>query len=706
LHTAFTLLVLFRLQGGLSGGTYGTVPLPTILPTNDTTRELKERASPHVTSVEVYDREYRWLCLPSGPLLLDVPINTVISVACSRLPFGHSSRDPSPERATDSSSMDQRPLMVPRWKLPPPPQPWTEDAHGLPPPSPAPFAGEAEHATPSTRQGRKRPRDAKDTQNHCRWFDFGQGLCKYSPCRMWHVDERCYDHHERVTVPEGDARFVTAAVLTKLRECHRDGRTPRCGGVTKEESSPPDNSRDVSAADAPAPMTDTQLQQWLNAARTEEMDASSPFLRDIISLRLDGGTTCKRFPFETAALPTAAEGTSARLEVHQVTDVTWCAMLYGSGKTVMKHLESCLLLGWQLRYALKPLLAQRGVRMENVLFVTETALEEAAFRACSFVWSMQFKSLPVVHASRLEQTSGHLIGENCDPAHVFLKIEAFKMDSTIAIISDLDIVVTNVEILADKIESFLPCGKYGRLFEPGTVAVMQRSRSKVRLGSSPVWVNEHRDSQNNYMPVSYCFAVLQPSQELADRYETKMRESGCVGRGRLSDQVLLAEVLDRRFLLLDHDFIAFPSWWVHSDLYESRAQDLWRLKQEHEHTRELSWHAFGKGFLSQLGAVHLSKTFSLTETTGATDTRHDVFLGAMAHGNSRPARRGMISVSGGRKVQLQQYLEFLHGFWNALVMEHRRQKREFANIVRSSVGHKTPGLGLSKALFAIGEVEV
>jgi hypothetical protein len=47
-----------------------------------------------------------------------------------------------------------------------------------------------------------------------------------------------------------------------------------------------------------------------------------------------------------------------------------------------------------------------------------------------------------VHDTRLEQQSGHLIGDGRHPAHVFLAMAAFTLESTIAIISVADTVVT------------------------------------------------------------------------------------------------------------------------------------------------------------------------------------------------------------------------------------------------------------------------
>jgi hypothetical protein len=157
-------------------------------------------------------------------------------------------------------------------------------------------------------------------------------------------------------------------------------------------------------------------------------------------------------------------------------------MLYGKGQDIMKRLQSCLVLGYQLRYKVKPALARVGVTMENVLFLTDSALEEDSFRACSFMWSIRITEMPDVHASRLEGTSKHLKADGCDERHVFLKFEAYRMEAEISIVSDIDIVVTNHEKLAEGIRSLCPGGeRYGSM-KAGEVAVMARALSDVAFG--------------------------------------------------------------------------------------------------------------------------------------------------------------------------------------------------------------------------------
>ncbi len=71
-----------------------------------------------------------------------------------------------------------------------------------------------------------------------------------------------------------------------------------------------------------------------------------------------------------------------------------------------------------------------------------------------------------MHESRLvANTSAYWRGTIFNAAHVFLKCEAFLMEAALSFISDLDLVVTNIEVLGRTIMDFLPNGKHGYLIE-------------------------------------------------------------------------------------------------------------------------------------------------------------------------------------------------------------------------------------------------
>ncbi len=275
-------------------------------------------------------------------------------------------------------------------------------------------------------------------------------MCAYRDnCAYEHIDASNYDHvRGQYVESDRDPRYVTDALIESMAQVHGRGRR---GALERDEpedrlpkrvkKEPSEERKEEYEAKDRGEMriTEPTLQIWLDNARTEQMEPSSRFLRDIVRLQFDENMgTRLRFPFESMSwVERGGEERLRTMEVHQTTDVVWCAMLYGSGAGVMRHLQSCLILGYALRYQLKPWLASKGVRFENLIFVTDTGLQEDAFRACSFMWSMVYKDLPQVHEARLSQTSSHLIGQDLNAAHVFLKCEAFSVDATLSLISDL-----------------------------------------------------------------------------------------------------------------------------------------------------------------------------------------------------------------------------------------------------------------------------
>ena len=83
------------------------------------------------------------------------------------------------------------------------------------------------------------------------------------------------------------------------------------------------------------------------------------------------------------------------------------------------------------------------------MFVTEESLDKASFQALSLFWSMKVVPLPEVHPDKIKDVSWHLKDKHIRAEHVFLKYYTWTMASEIAIISDVDLLITNPEFLAD-----------------------------------------------------------------------------------------------------------------------------------------------------------------------------------------------------------------------------------------------------------------
>ena len=95
------------------------------------------------------------------------------------------------------------------------------------------------------------------------------------------------------------------------------------------------------------------------------------------------------------------------------------------------------MLGADLRNLVKPALARKECTFANVLFVTADALEEYELKTASWLWSICIVDLPKVIHARLNHIARHLEGDDIHPAHVFLKVEAFKIEATVSVIINL-----------------------------------------------------------------------------------------------------------------------------------------------------------------------------------------------------------------------------------------------------------------------------
>jgi len=350
-----------------------------------------------------------------------------------------------------------------------------------------------------------------------------------------------------------------------------------------------------------------KMNAWLDGARSEQMLPNSIFLKDVIVLTTGDGQEIRRFPFETSELVTSNIGAvPVTVSVHSETCIVWSAMLYGTGERLMTHLNNALVLGYQLRHKLKPALEKLNLTFQNLLYITTSALEEDSFRAVSFLWSIKFVSLPVVDKDRLESTSQHLIGENTEAGHVFLKCEAFKLLSVqLSIISDLDILVLDAAHLARYLAQFVRGGILENDLQPGEVAVLQRRMSRISDGMT-MDRPPNRPRGEKPVPLSYCFCMVKPTQELATLCENTMRSRSTTSSGKLSDQDLLVEVAEGRWKLIHHGGVMFPSWWSHTDVAPLRASEIWQLWKK-QTSIELA-----KEILQTTGAVHLSAAFGLT----------------------------------------------------------------------------------------------
>lgn len=534
---------------------------------------------------------------------------------------------------------------------------------------------------------------------HCRLFNFSHNVCYLERCQFLHVSNSNYDHKAKEYVQEDDPRYITEGLYRHLKLTH----DAYLESSAKVKCQPPRQIANLSS-NMQKELTLGVMQQWLSAARSEEFDTHCCFLRDIVTLEYDG-SEARRFPFEAAEF-VDDYGNSHQIRVKTDATVVWTAMLYGRNEGIMKHLSSCLLLGYQLRYKVRPLLLSRyNVKMENVLFLTKSALTEDSFRAVSFVWALKFVDLPDVHESRVKTVSEHLIGDNIEPEHVFLKFEAFKMDADVCIISDLDVIVVNEFTMAKQLAYYAKGGKRAHLLPKGTVGVMQRARSQVIFDSEPEMFYDDRSKKAKqgrpWVPVSYCYALLRTSEELQQTYSQKMKTKS-KHTGLLSDQDLLGEVLQDGFLMMHHDFIAFPSWWIHDDIWASRAADIMQQWDQNLHATAFE---FGENFVYKFGAIHQSRSFDFITNAASLESKSNQWVWSMLKQKSEDTQHLKIPIDDTTYVPFTDYVSFLEGFWSSLKQTWYLQRQELSDVATRAMGHRVPGMGLSKILVTMGVEE-
>ena len=294
--------------------------------------------------------------------------------------------------------------------LPPPPQPpevpRSKRSRGEEPPPPQP---------PEAPEPKRRRREER-SGNHCRDFNFGANACwRDDNCRFWHVTECNYDAILKQKVELGDEKYVTAEIIKKLRKVYAGAKEV----VNLNEDDAKEPSR--SSEDFKKHQRSRRQQIYEEALDTERNGKVQPynkFHRDLITLKVDGQVV-KRFAYEMATFRVAGVEVSA--EVKLDTDVAWCCMLYGTQETLGDRLRMAVVLGYMLRYELKPIMAQSGKRLENVLFVSDISLEKAAIQVVCNFWPLRVVDLPEVHEDRRAATSRHLTVQELDDRHVFLK---------------------------------------------------------------------------------------------------------------------------------------------------------------------------------------------------------------------------------------------------------------------------------------------
>ena len=138
--------------------------------------------------------------------------------------------------------------------------------------------------------------------------------------------------------------------------------------------------------------------EWLDQVRTTQSKLNKNPLWEPEVIRLDlGEDSYMRSPYEEIRLDIGQTTQQYRIEVNANKKIVWCCMCYGRAMAVKPHIERILCLGIDLNSLLAKELKNIGVSFSCVLFVTEEALDEQAFKALAHVWSIKVVELPEVH---------------------------------------------------------------------------------------------------------------------------------------------------------------------------------------------------------------------------------------------------------------------------------------------------------------------
>ena len=186
--------------------------------------------------------------------------------------------------------------------------------------------------------------------------------------------------------------------------------------------------------------------------------------------------------------------------------------------------------------------------------------------------------------------------------------------------------------------------------------------------------------------------------ELAERYEAVMQQPAS-SQGLLSDQDLLAEVISTSFTLANHDFIAFPSWWVHYDIAHKRAQEVMEGNM-YKNKKIKDWRMYGEALTTQIGAFHLSKSFDFYTNSESLEQKQQGWMRSMKW-HERELEHKYIWPEGNRYETFSDYMEVLTGLWTDLIQKARDQRLELMDHIVKSVSHLQPGLGNMKALLSM-----
>ena len=452
----------------------------------------------------------------------------------------------------------------------------------------------------------------------------------------------------------------------------------------------------------------SDAQEWLQEVRQKTDNFQRSVLFQQPSVRVSvGEENYDRCPYEEIRLDYGNTRHEYHIRIGEDKKIVWCVMCFGREANLQPHLERSMCLSYGLRHKLAPILKdQYGISFANVMFVTEESLDEASFKALSLFWSMKVVPLPEVHPDRIAGVSWHLKDDHIRPEHVFLKYYTWTMPSEIAIISDVDVLITNPDKLAAGLAEYIKEGELKELQKRVGVSCMCRVKSQVGFGLEfkPVLVQQKKKRFDN---LSYCFAIVTPDKEAAERYKEELADNS--GRiGKLSDQDYFSYYNREAYILLYQNLIAFFSWWNHFDLMEKLIQFIIQLSVDVAPSDQIrSWwmtEEFATYLFDMFGAVHCSSAFDVVKVERTKDKFVKEFTARGNHTWKVKFRYplGHEQTEGIIKVHRTAWAKTI--CWNMNVL-CRKKSMEIVEKLHENIleytGYKDPEPWMAKALFIL-----
>ena len=248
---------------------------------------------------------------------------------------------------------------------------------------------------------------------------------------------------------------------------------------------------------------------------------------------------------------------------------------------------------------------------------------------------MKVVPLPVVHPDRIAGVDWRLKGDHIRPEHVFLKYYTSTMPTEIAVVSDVDVLITNRETLAGALAQFITDEKLKQLQENMGVSCMCPVMS--RIGADFDWQSGHVEAMGlGKRVLSYCFAILSPDESYANPYAASLADnSSCMGK--LSDADFFCYYNLDGYLALPQNIMAVFSWWTNEDLTEkviaAVIQESVNLAPEDEIKSFWKTMEFATYLFESFGAVHCSSAFDLAYGLGR--KKEDFVKAILARGNKQ-----------------------------------------------------------------------